>query len=388
MEHFQSPRGLTFVWMTSRYYMGGAERSSPESMTTQIFYSVFSPRKISRTSLILLLCATPLTALTQPTTSSTPSPAAVPTIAENLSVTPRFGQSQEQLAADRAECGQWSHAQTGFDPGQYGGGVAPSVYSARRLQYGRALAACLEGHGYNVRFAAPATAPPSYNPPPPPLQPPPPQPSPPPAAAPPVVARYSPPPGPELKYHPFAVQIGGGYSVTTGTTSQAVDDGPNAGLGLTWFPTSALPIGIRVDGSYSWFRAKDQLLNNGNFTSGHEDIYGGDADLQLNLAHRSSAAQFYLFGGAGRYREQTVLRQVSIVSGTVCGFFYCGPGYFPAVTAEQRTTSDWRQAWNAGAGFEIAIADRASFFMEARYLRILPNSNQTKFVPVTLGFRF
>src|SRR5579863_2799265 len=338
-------------------------------MTTQISFGGFSPRKFSRKSFILLLCATPLTAFAQPAASSTTNPAAVPTIAENLSVTPKFGQTQEQLATDRAECGQWAHGQTGFDPGQYGGGVAPAEYNARRQQYGRALAACLEGHGYNIHFAAPAIAPPSYKPPPPP---------PTPAVAPPVVARYSPPSRPELKYHPFAVQIGGGYSVTTGTTSQAVDDGPNADLGFTWFPTSALPIGIRVDGSYSWFRAKDQLLNTGNFTSGHEDIYGGDADLQLNLAHRSSAAQFYLFGGTGWYREQTVLRQVSIVSGTVCSYFFCAPGYFPAVTAEQRTTSDWHNSWNAGVGFEIAIADRASFFMEARYLRILPNSNQTK----------
>jgi len=345
-------------------------------MTTQISFAGFSPRKISSTSLILLLCATPLSAFAQPTTSSTPSPAAVPTIAENLSVTPKFGQTQEQLAVDRDECGRWAHGQTGFDPGQYGGGVAPSDYSARRQQYGRALAACLEGHGYNVRFAAPAIAPPSYNPPPPP------------AAAPPVVARYSPPPRPELKYHPFAVHIDGGYSVTTGATRQDVEGGTNAGLGLTWFPTSALPIGIRVDGSYSWFRAKDQLLNTGNFTSGHEDFYGGDADLQLNLAHRSSAAQLYLFGGIGWYREQTVLRQVSIVSGTVCGYFYCWPGNFPAVTAERRTTSDWHQAWNAGLGLEIAIADRASFFMEARYLRIMHNRNQTNFVPITLGFRF
>jgi hypothetical protein len=37
---------------------------------------------------------------------------------------------------------------------------------------------------------------------------------------------------------------------------------------------------------------------------------------------------------------------------------------------------------------EVAIADRASFFVEARYLRILPNSNQTKFIPIRFGFRF
>ena len=327
-------------------------------MTTQIS---------SRASLILLLCATPLTAFTQATTSPTLGAAAVPTIAENLSVTPKFGQTQEQLATDRAECSQWARGQTGFDPAQIGGGVARSNYSARRQQYGRALAACLEGHGYNVRFAAPAIAAPAI-------------------AAP--TYNAPPPPSPELKYHPFAVRIDGGYTVTTGATSDNLDGGANAGLGFTWFPTSALPLGIRVDGTYSWFQAKDQLLNTGNFTSGHQDIYGGDADLQLNLAHRSSAMQFYLFGGAGWYREQTVLRQVSIVSGTVCGFYYCRPGFFPAITAEQRTTSDWDHAWNAGVGFETAVANRASFFVEARYLRILPNSNQTKFVPITFGFRF
>jgi hypothetical protein len=356
-------------------------------MMTQIAFTGFLPVTSSsnhvRRFLILLLCAMPLTAFAQ---STAPGSAAVPTIAENLSVLPKFGQTAQQLAADRAECQVWAKGQTGFDPGQYGGGVAPAEYTSRRQQYGRAIAACLEGHGYSVRFAAPVVVPP----------PPPPPPAPPVIAATPPVVRYpppaypppAPPARPELKYHPFTVQIDGGYSVTSGATSQNLEDGANAGLGLTWFPTSALPLGFRVDGSYSWFRAKDALLNTGNFTSGHEDIYGGDADVQLNLAHRSSAAQFYLFGGAGLYREQTVLRQVSIVSGTICGYFYCEPGYFPALTGLQRTITDWQHAWNAGAGFEVAIADRASFFVEARYLRILPNSNQTKFIPIRLGFRF
>jgi hypothetical protein len=350
-------------------------------MTTQISFAGFSPlassSNIVRKSLILLLCATPLTALAQNATPSASGAAAVPTFAENLSVTPKFGQTQAQLAADRAECQVWAKGQTGFDPTQYGGGVAPSDYNSRRQQYGRAMAACFEGRGYSVRFAAPAIAPPTYNPPPPPAR-----------TPAPVIATYSPAPRPELKYRPFAMHIGGGYTATSGATSQDLEGGPNAGLGFTWFPTSWLPIGIRVDGSYSWFRAKDALLNAGNWTSGHEELYGGDVDLQLNLAHRSSAVQFYLFGGAGRYRERTVLRQVSIVSGVVCGYFDCEWGYFPAVTAEQRTTSDWHNAWNAGLGFEVALAERASFFMEARYLRILPNSNQTKFVPVTFGIRF
>src|SRR5258708_22276854 len=325
--------------------MGGQGLGSPETMTTQISFAGFSPvtssNNIVRKFLVLLLCATPLTAFAQTTaTPSAPGPAAAPTIAENLSVTPKFGQTQEQLAADRAECRLWAKGQTGFDPTQYGGGVGRSDYAVRRQQYGRALAACLEGHGYNVHFAAPVNAPPTSSPPPPPPSP---------AAATPVLVRNS-PPRPELKYHPFAFHIDGGYTVTAGTTGQYLEDGPNFGLGLTWFPTSWLPVGIRVDSSYSWFRAKDPLLNTGNFTSGHQDFYGGDADLQLNLAHRSSVAQVYLFGGAGRYREQTVLRQVSYVSGIVCGYFYCEAGYFPAGTAEHRTTTGWAHAWDARIG--------------------------------------
>jgi hypothetical protein len=370
--------------------------SSPESIVTQIAAGSFPARSFSnlvRKSLILLLCASPPTAFAQTTTSSSPGTAAAPTIAENLSVTPKFGQTQEQLAADRADCQRWAKGQTGFDPTQYGGGVEPSDYNTRRQQYGRATAACLEGHGYSVHFSAPAVAPPTNRPPP----------SPPPSVATPVVRNYAPPPHPELKYHPFAVQIFGGYSVAAGNTSKYLDDGSNFGLGLTWFPTSVLPVGIRVDGSYSWFGAKDPLLN-GNYSSGHQAFYGGDLDLQLNLAHRSSAVQLYLFGGAGRYREQTVLQQVSLVDGVVCDYFYCWGAYFPAVTSEQRRTSDWLRAWNAGIGLEIAISDRATFFMEARYLRFLPNSNQanlilpsgnilrngnqTKFVPIRVGFRF
>jgi hypothetical protein len=300
----------------------------------------------------------------------------VPTLAENLSVTPKFGQTQEQLAADRAECQLWAKGQTGFDPARYGGAVAAADYTVRRQLYGRAMAACLEGHGYTVRFVAPVAQPPAYASPP----------APPATVAPtPVVMRRV---HPELHYHPFTFQIDGGYSVTTAPTNQLLDDGANVGLGFSWFPTSALPIGLRVDGSYSWFPAKDALLNTGNFNSGHENFYGGDADLQLNLAHASSAVQIYLFGGAGWYREQTVLRQISYVNGFVCGWYSCESGYFPAVTAEQRTTSDWHRAWNAGVGIEFPIADRGSFFLEVRYLRILPNADQTKFVPIRVGFRF
>jgi opacity protein-like surface antigen len=316
----------------------------------------------------------------------------IPAIARSqsagLSTTPNNGQSPKQQATDRYECHSWASGQTGFDPTRLGSGVAAGEYSERLAEYRRAMTACLEARGYSVSISA-TPAPP---PPPAPSAPPAPvaaQPAPPRYAIP-VVAAPLAPPAPELKHHPLQVQIEGGYSFAAGTTSQDLDDGPNVGLGFTWMPTAALPIGVRVDGSYSWFDDRGQLLNlNGaGYTYGHEDIYGGDADLQFDLAHRSLRSKLYLFGGAGWYREASELRRVSLVSGTVCGWWYCFPAEFPAVTAVAHSTSDWHQSWNAGLGWETAVADGTSFFIEARYLRIEPNDSKMQFVPIRIGLRF
>jgi opacity protein-like surface antigen len=193
---------------------------------------------------------------------------------------------------------------------------------------------------------------------------------------------------PELKYHPLQVHIDGGYSVTAGSTNQTLNDGPNAGLGLTWTPTASLPVAVRIDGSYSWFDDRHPVQNTApGYASEHEDIYGGDADLQLDLAHRSSRQKMYLFGGAGLYRESSEVRRVSTVSGSVCNFYFCRPGEF-LVSGWESTTSNWHDAWNAGLGWETAIADRGSFFIEARYLRIKPNDSKLEFVPIRFGLRF
>jgi hypothetical protein len=60
---------------------------------------------------------------------------------------PKNGQSEDQLGKDKFECHRWAAAQTGFDPTQVGGGSAP----AKRSDYFRAQAACLEGRGYSVK---------------------------------------------------------------------------------------------------------------------------------------------------------------------------------------------------------------------------------------------
>ena len=126
----------------------------------------------------------------------------------------------------------------------------------------------------------------------------------------------------------------------------------------------------------------------GAITPPVENIYGGDADLQLDLAHHSTRSKLYLLGGMGWYRIETQLRQFQYQPGTICGWYYCANGYVPQVVAENNTTSTWQKAWNAGLGWEVAIAPSASFFIEARYRHFLPNRNKLNMVPITVGFRF
>jgi hypothetical protein len=61
------------------------------------------------------------------------------------------GQSSVKQETDRYECAAWSSQQSGFDPMQPGGGVAPEQNNPKSAQYDRALSSCLEGRGYNVR---------------------------------------------------------------------------------------------------------------------------------------------------------------------------------------------------------------------------------------------
>src|SRR5262249_25178150 len=155
--------------------------------------------------------------------------------------------------------------------------------SAAADGYRRAMSACLEARGYAVHYRAAARPAP---PPPPPAEP--------------VRAKRS-YAAAEPKNRPLQVQIHAGYTPTVGTTDLLMEGGGNGGLGLIWYPSSELPLALRVDGSYSRFETRREFRNlyGPDFTSGHDNIYGGDADLQLDLAHRSPWVKMYLFGGAG-----------------------------------------------------------------------------------------
>jgi len=328
----------------------------------------------------LMLLAVSATATAQNTSAPPPPPPSTQRVAapaDDLQVSPKNGQSPEQLWNDRYACHTWSKSQSGFDPTRPAAGVAPDESVSAGEQYRRAMRACLEARGYSVSNGAPA---------------------PPPAAAPAAPLRQ---PSHEdysaqvvgLRYHPLSVQLNFGYTLTEGALKPALNDGGTVGLGLAWFPSSALPLGLRIDASYSSFPetlrslAAASAATGTNVAFGDQYLYGADADLQLDLAHGASRVKMYLFGGAGWYRQQTIFRQVLIEKGVVC-FFDCFLGNIAVASDVERSTSPWVKSWNAGLGIELALHDPARFFVEARYLRIAPYSSDQVFIPITMGLRF
>jgi hypothetical protein len=69
-------------------------------------------------------------------------------VGTDLIAYPKDGQSSDQQAKDKYECHHWATQQSGFDPTQ---GATASATAAKRSDYMRAQAACLEGRGYSVK---------------------------------------------------------------------------------------------------------------------------------------------------------------------------------------------------------------------------------------------
>jgi Outer membrane protein beta-barrel domain len=196
-----------------------------------------------------------------------------------------------------------------------------------------------------------------------------------------------------FQYHPFRFHIDGGGTITQQANAKYLDNGWNAGLGFTWYPTSHLPLGIRVDGSYNDFTLRRALLDRAQATyqsrvdSGNQRMWGGDVDLQLDL-HLSPYIRAYLLAGGGWYKQQTTYRQTNYQAGYICYWFGCGPGYYGVTGIVARNTTEWHFARNAGFGFEFAMGPWTSFFVEARYMRLDPRNAKSDFLPIRAGLRF
>jgi hypothetical protein len=110
--------GVPYYYANDTYYMWNAQQNG---------YAVVDPPS-------------------DPTLATTEAPPS-----DDLFIYPQNNQSAEQQSTDKYECHKWANSQTGYDPTQANGGVAPDQAADKRADYQRAIRACLEGRNYSVR---------------------------------------------------------------------------------------------------------------------------------------------------------------------------------------------------------------------------------------------
>jgi Family of unknown function (DUF6515) len=96
--------------------------------------------------------AVPVAATAPVTLPTTSSSTATPDPPKGIraALSPKNGQTADQLAHDRYDCYRFAVAQTGFDPVRSGGAMSPTA-TQQQYDYDRAQSACFEARGYAVR---------------------------------------------------------------------------------------------------------------------------------------------------------------------------------------------------------------------------------------------
>jgi opacity protein-like surface antigen len=154
---------------------------------------------------------------------------------------------------------------------------------------------------------------------------------------------------------PKSVQFGvaAGVAIPSGDLAQDVNTG-FTGTAILGFQPTLIPLGVRVEGSYSRMDAKGGG-GNAHFTS-----------VTGNLLYKfpSETISPYIIGGAGWYQA--------------------------AVSAQGfGTFSENHFGWNAGAGISMPLSGFETF-VEARYHRVvISNGTGTvAFIPIVFGVMF
>jgi hypothetical protein len=182
-------------------------------------------------------------------------------------------------------------------------------------------------------------------------------------------------PGPDYPLHWF---VDGGFSATTGQTSNNLDNGWNFGGGVQWRPQPG-PFSLRGDLSFSRFNGTNLVTQTANgpqvLDDGWTNAFTFTVDGVYDIPLGGGVKAYLMAGGGGAYVREDF-------GGFFCTQFnsFCGGPSYPG-----QDSTKWD--WNAGAGINFPLYGGQSWFIEARFDKVETNL-ATQFVPIRVGFRF
>jgi hypothetical protein len=159
---------------------------------------------------------------------------------------------------------------------------------------------------------------------------------------------------------PASFGIGGGVSIPSGSTSDALSTGWH-GIALVRYMPATVAVGFQIDGMYHRLGVEDGGL---------------DLDLSTQIINGTANVVF-----AFPVSEETRFRPYLIGGGGIYNFDLKGDDA-PSTT---ESSTDW--GLNVGAGFDIGFGG-GTLFLEGRFHNVFTDGDDTKLIPITLGIRF
>ena len=167
--------------------------------------------------------------------------------------------------------------------------------------------------------------------------------------------------------------LGGGPNIPTGTVNDFYKPGFNVTVPIGYQPLSS-PLGFRVDLGYSRFNGRSAGTNGLLAQPDDPNIWSATANLTLDLIRygESRRGALYLVGGGGLYR--------------FTDFFNTDRSdNDPESAFEGKPVTKGGLTGGAGLSFPIG---GASLFVESRYTNAFTEGENTRWVPVVIGFKW
>ena len=191
-------------------------------------------------------------------------------------------------------------------------------------------------------------------------------------------------------YKNWAFNVGGGASITSGTTKTFVRGGGGiAGAGVA--RNYSKYFGLRADFQFDNLPLRNSALGLAQAPGGTAQVYSVMVGPIINLPVTKDWGGYLIFG-PGYFRRTGKLDSSTAVPGSACNSFYawwgsCVSGSLP-LSGNFLSSSQNEFGYNFGGGITRKIRPSIEIYAEYRFVHGKRNGITTDFRPITLGIRW
>jgi hypothetical protein len=173
----------------------------------------------------------------------------------------------------------------------------------------------------------------------------------------------------------FYIGIGGGATMPQGDFGDVYGTSFNVTVPIGWQSMST-PWGVRLDLGYNQVNGKTFDTGTGEVELDDGTIWSALLGLTAQWPVGASGTSFYLVGGGGVHHFRDFGGFSDDGGGTTGGGLFGGD--------EENVT---KFGLNGGAGINFGIG-AADLFLEARYVSVFTENENTNYIPIVIGLRF